>query len=530
MSNSFLKKLKENPEYFEFWQDLRVYCENLKIPDKEEFIYCLPILYKRIKNDGAGYYIYEALSKFAEKTPNDAIDLLKRIEEQGTKETLEFSASILSGLSRSKTDYLYKEKILEFINSQDQNKIYSGVDAAYRISFPNNNIDFEFLNEVHTSLKEIISLEFEEYLGIVTRFYNKHLNNIIEAKDTVISLLKLKSVYVQSEVARSLNEEFKPSTDIDYFKECLYLLSFTEIKYKNVYGIISHRLKGLINSYPDISTHFINSWISNHNKELKGVFVLRRIFEHLYFNNPKTIGLMFLNWLNSDDYYKKKSIQFIISNVSSKVDFISLPKNELKKIPETDTLYIVFMIVGNILDYKYVSEMLYNILEVNYNNKRIRNHIASLFVKYLIINYYSVTDILKGKKKSANKIISSIIDQIIEASEDYYKQIYDLKPVNEFEPSDKRMKYFLKQQNIQLQKLMDSNERKKDSFLDMLTSINLRAGKYFFSKYRGEYTQESEMQRFRSSVEAARVHYIDEIGQEKLRLIWQNMKRDELPN
>ena len=77
---------------------------------------------------------------------------------------------------------------------------------------------------------------------------------------------------------------------------------------------------------------------------------------------------------------------------------------------------------------------------------------------------------------------------------------------------------------------MDDSERKRDFFTDMLTKVNLRAGKSFFSKYRGEYSQESEMQSFRSSFEVARVQSIDEIGQEKLILMWQNMKRDELPN
>ena len=174
--------------------------------------------------------------------------------------------------------------------------------------------------------------------------------------------------------------------------------------------------------------------------------------------------------------------------------------------------------------------MLYCILEVNHKNEKIRNHIATLFAKYLIINYYSVTEILKKKRSSANKIIKSVIDQIIESSENYYKQVSELELVNEFEPSDKRMQYFLKQQNVQIQKLMDESEQKKDSFLSMLTNVNLRAGKSFFSKYRGEYSQEAEMQNFRSSFEVARVQSIDEIGQEKLRLMWQNRTRDEFSN
>jgi hypothetical protein len=92
------------------------------------------------------------------------------------------------------------------------------------------------------------------------------------------------------------------------------------------------------------------------------------------------------------------------------------------------------------------------------------------------------------------------------------------------------MNYFKKQQAVQMQKIMDDSESKNNSFLNMITNINLKAGKSFFSKFQGEYSQEAVMQNFKSSFEVARVQSIDEIGQEKLIVMWQNMKRNELPN
>ncbi|WNH11995.1 hypothetical protein [Thalassobellus suaedae] len=528
--NIFLKRLNENPDYHEFWQDFHVYCKNFEIQDKEYFVETLPLLYNRIKNDMANYAIYDAIRKFALEKPDEAIVILEMIEQKGTLETLDFSASIFGGLSQSKTNYPYKDKILSFIMSSDEYTVHSGISAAYQIMLENEQEKLKFLNAVHENLVKIIERDSIMNFGIIARFYNKYLNTIINAKEVVILLLEKKNVDVQNEVARSLNAEFKFEDDPDYFKKSLNLLTFTEVKYQGIYSTINYRLKDTLLTQPDIIIGFINNWVQNNRGKLKSITALEVLIHELYSNHPKTIEKLFLDWLNSDNNSYKIALQFVISDLSSKVDIICLPKELLKNLSETDSLYIVFMIVGYILDYKYASEMLYNILEVNYKNERIRNHIASLFAKYLIINYYSVTDILKNKRKTANKIISSIIDQIIDSSEHYYKQVSELELINEFEPSDKRMNYFLKQQNVQMQKLMDASDRKKDSFLDMLTSINLRAGKSFFSKYKGEYSQESEMQSFRSSVEVARVQYIDEIGQEKLRLMWQNIKRDELPN
>jgi len=530
VSNLLLKRLKKNPEYFEFWQDFHEYCKEFDIPNKKTFVELLPLISNRIKNDMAGYSIYESLRKFTSEKPNDAIEVLHMIEEDGNPEIFEFSTAILGGLSQSKTDYPYQDKILSLIKSSNEDETHLGINAAYQTVIKDQKKELDFLNKIQDSIKKVAERNSKKSLGIITRFYNKHLKKIDDAKEIIIKLLQLKNVDVQNEVARSLNEEFRIDDDIEYFKNCLSLLSFTDVKYTGIYNMIKYRLKEVIVSHPDIIVEFINHWIVNNKKNLKGVSVLEGIVQELYFNHPKTIKKLFLDWLNSDSSIYKHALPFVISDLNSKVDTIGLPKESLKDLSETDSLYTVFMIVGYILDRKYASEMLYNILEVKYDSARLRNHIATLFVKYLIINYYSVTEILKNKRKSANKIIKSVIDQIIAASENYYQQVSELESINEFEPSDKRMQYFLKQQNIQMQKLMDSSDRKRDSFLDMLTNVNLRAGKSFFSKYRGEYSQESEMQSFRSSFEVARVQYIDEIGQEKLRLMWQNMKRDELPN
>ena len=529
-AKTFLKQLNENSDYYEFWQDFHRYCQEFEIPNKEYFVESLPILFEKIKNDGASYSIYEALRKFASEKPKEAIEVLELIKKEGTFKTLNFTDSILGGLSQSDTNYPYKDEIFSLIKSSNENEINIGVKAAYQVIIKDKQEELKFLNQVSNNLIKVIKKESFKNLGAITRLYNKHLNSISEAKEIIVELLQKKNTEVQSEVARSLNEEIKFEADPEYFQKCLNLLTYTEYKYKGIYNTIEFRLKDTIAKNPEIIIEFINKWVLNNKGKIKEISVLKRIIAELYSTHPKRIEILFLDWLNSDNQLYKNALHFVINNFDDNINPIGLPKELLKNLNEEDSLYIVFMIVGNILDQKYASEMLYNILEVNYKNERIRNHIASLFVKYLIINYYSVTDILKTKRKNANKIITSIIDQIIEASENYYKQVSELEIINEFEPSDKRMNYYLKQHNVQMQKLMDESESKNNSFLNMFTNINIKAGKSFFSKHRGEYSQEAEMQNFKSSFEMPRIQSIDEIGQEKIRLMWQNMKRNELPN
>ena len=242
------------------------------------------------------------------------------------------------------------------------------------------------------------------------RNYDKILQKAI-----IIYLLESKNFSVQSEVARSLNEEFKPDEDIEHFKKCLNLLTYTDTKHQGIYSTIRFRLKEITKSHPNIILDFIEIWVLNNKENLKSISALEGVIEELYITNPETLKKMFLDWLNSDNSLYKYAVPFIISNL--KFESIGLHKESLKKVSETDSIYIAYMIVGHILDRKYATEMLYSILEVKYNNERVKNHIATIFVKYLIINFYSVTEILQKKSKSANKTIKSIIKQIINTSE-----------------------------------------------------------------------------------------------------------------
>lgn len=531
IAHTFLEKLNENPDYTGFWQDYRKYCKDFEITDNEMFVDSLPLLYGKLKNDVSSHVIYEAFKKYAYDNPTNAILIINILLEKATLFTLEYLHSFLVGLYDTKTNYPVKDKILKMIGSDNDDEINSGVRAAYQLNISNEENGMEFIHEVGNRLDEIITRKPKRNYGIITRFYIKFLNEIPKAKITIINLLELKIIDVQSEVAGALNEQINPHDDLNYFQACLNLLVYVDPKYSGVYSTIQYQLNEIADSFPDTIVIFINHWILNNTNNYKQCSVLEGTIHDLYTKNPQIIEKLFLDWLNSENPSYKNIMPFIIGDLSSNgVETVGLDKKSLKTLSDTDSLYITYMIVGYVHDRKYATEMLFNILEVKFNNEHIRNQIASLFVNYLIKNYYSITDILKSKLSNANKTLSSIINQVIEKSNLYYQQFSELESINEYEPSDKRMAYFIKQQSYQMQRLMDSPERKQPSFLDMVTNINLRAGKSFFSKYEGVYTEESYMQSFRSSVEMPRVQYIDEIGQEKLRLIWRNMKRNELPN
>lgn len=525
----FFERIKKDTDYYSFWQDLLKFCKSFKIPDEEEFVSLLPIFYRKFQNDAGGISFYNSLTNFSEKNPANAIRIWEIIEADKTKETLEFGASILIGISKANTNYPVEYIIRDLLQAPNEIENNTGVRSAYGLKV-NPKSSENTLLFFDKYINQLLTEKPDKNLGIISRFYLKYLFQIPGAKDKIKNLLEKKNIEVLGEVARSLNEEFKPEDDLDFFNSTLKHLSSTPTEYENVYRTIIYRLENLINNKPEIIVEFLESWILYHNRNLKNIGVLKSLVYKLHQNHQNLIGQLFLRWLNSDQKLFKEAMQPIISDLSYHVNTISLPKNDLDKLSCNDCLYVCYMIVGHILDQRYSAEMLYNILESKYKYATVKTLISSLFVNYLIINYYSVVEILKHKRKNANKTIKLIIDQIIDTSDDYYKRVVELDSIKEFEPSEERMNYFFKQQNLQFSDLIKKSKKKENSFLDMATNIQLRAGKSFFSKYEGEYTEERELQNIRSSVEVARVQFIDEIGQIKLRLIWQNTTRDGLSN
>jgi hypothetical protein len=114
-------------------------------------------LFEKIKNDGASYSIYEALRKFASEKPKEAIEVLELIKKEGTFKTLNFTDSILGGLSQSDTNYPYKDEIFSLIKSSNENEINIGVKAAYQVIIKDEQEELKFLNEVNNNLIKVVN-------------------------------------------------------------------------------------------------------------------------------------------------------------------------------------------------------------------------------------------------------------------------------------------------------------------------------------------------------------------------------------
>ena len=154
------------------------------------------------------------------------------------------------------------------------------------------------------------------------------------------------------------------------------------------------------------------------------------------------------------------------------------------------------------------------------------NFIKAIFNEYIVFNYPSTIEYLEEEKKKSSRKVQKVVNEIIEINKEYFEKINQLEFINEFNPSDKRLKIYngIHQKEFQI-KLKETTDN-KHSFLNMCKNIQLRTGKGMFSKHEGIYTEKTEMSRIQSSAELPRGEFIDAIGQEKIRAIYRNYTRE----
>lgn len=190
-----------------------------------------------------------------------------------------------------------------------------------------------------------------------------------------------------------------------------------------------------------------------------------------------------------------------------------------------DIEYVTRKVIGYVPHNEISTNLLYSILETRYYDEKVVMFVGDIFIDYLIFNYYSTIEFLKVKKKNSKGELKKIINRIIEEGEKYYSAYKELDILKEFEPSESRLNYINKIQIKKFNRSYEENNGKRNSFLNMLTTLHFRAGKSAFAKFNNEYSTPMQPQLISHSAEMPRGEYIDPSGQAQLRLECQNSTR-----
>lgn len=523
-SLEFLKNLKKGViDEHQFWSDIDQFYSKNEILDAKLFVSCFSTINAFfINNYGSGAF-YNWLEKYAESNPESAKQVKFEIEENSSRDTYEFWASIVFGLQKQGDDF--ENEIIENIKSSDGYKISAGFRAATIIK-PNNIKSFCCKLDILIDLSRFNEFFEDIDWAYLMNYFTRHLQAFPKYDSRIRELFKVESIFISSALVRALNSYIEFDKNEELFYLSIEHLAKAPLESSNIYRSINYTLDKFIESNPEIVKHLLENWIECHLPEATGMEALEHLLNDFVKKNPKSFYNLISNWLLKSHKHGL-AVQYVISEIRGNRNSVQLDDLWLKDLKEEDSKLLTLRVIGFAWDKDVAYTMLLQILESNLDSQEVINNTANLIYSELLLNYPSLIDRLK-EKETSNKKYKSIIDQIIARADVYFNRLSSLPIFDEFKPSDKRLTYYNKTQFKNLGG--EAIENKKPSFLDFADKTQLRAGKGFFSKTEYGYSKVMEPKLISHSKEMPRLEFIDPIGQQAKRLHFRYISKDELHN
>ncbi len=523
-SENFLEKVKTNSiEKFQFWSDIQKFYEKNEIKDVKLLVSCFENINEIFKSDYASGEFYTWLEKFSESNLEIGIQIKDEIEKNPSRDTYEFWASVVYGLSKSENNF--EEEIINNIISDTGYLVSAGLRAATIVKPKAKSTFYSHIDSpIHLdNFKEV----FEDIdWAYLMNFYARHLEDYSKFDERIRELLEIDSVYLYSALVRALNSYIKLDKNEALFYLSIERLSKVPLKYSGIYNTLNYSFNKYYESNPKVIEFFLEKWIDNQLPNAAGMQVLENLVNKFNDKNPKYFHRLISIWLLKSQNYGL-AVQYIVSEVRNSRDKLQLDIQWLRDLDVDDIVLLSLRVIGFVWDKDVAYKMLFQILQTHINSQEIINNTASLIYSELLLNYPSLIERLKNEDISDRKL-KSVAAQITKRADEYFNRLSELSVYEEFKPSEKRLAYYNKIQFSQLGG--EALESKKSSFLDFVDKTQLRAGKGFFSKTEYGFTEIMEPKRISHSMEMPRLEFIDPIGQQTKRLHFRYISKDELYN
>lgn len=524
----FLEDINSGKKIKLLWQECKKFCEDIESVDDSLLLSSLEKLLVVLKKNHSTRQFQSALEKLAKNDQKRGENLYNNILKTKSSNSLPLLASLLVGIYSSCTESAIR-KIRDLVDSDEENLKVIGLESIAKIDLSKDKAPKEFIKWIDNKLLVYAKKNNKEKLlvstFIVARVQRKQLDKAEEAIDILSSKTQ---TLIKAELFSYLAYNLDLDTEIDLVEKHIYKLLNIELEYKGLYSQLSHFLESLVAKNINLVVDFLTQWILQNIEIARKIQLFAYVINTIYDEHYVEFQKVFTQWLNRDEPNFHIAI-FEMNRVGEIRDIghLELCEKLIQSYTIYDIEYITFKILAYVYDKDTSLNIVYSILRVKYEDKELSRFLSDVFIDYFIFNYYSAIDFLEEKAKSAPAKLKKIIKTIISEGQKSYASHSDLKILKEFHPSEKRLNHFNKIRSKKFQKSFKETNNDRNSFLSMAKNLYFRTGKSSFAKFRGEYSKEMTPALISHSGELPRGEFIDPVGQAKLRLQWQNFKRNK---
>lgn len=501
----------------EIWAALKKFNEispTLELTSKN--IAHLLVAFESVEDMGAIKEVRRAIETWAEHNQNSAMDVLTNLLEVNTDQLYSIAPVITKVLSTTSHRQNLFNQLSALLNSSSFKAISAGIRSLSSVL--NWNLESKDDQKILRDSEKLYLRLAQDDLndGLLADISNCCFTLYSSFKNPDYILLKLaesNNPQVQYSIATGLWVRLKNIEHPQLFESLLMSLSTIDDSKKGLVSQTDRTLHNVAIANAEVVLKYFNKWIAE--RTLDKIFHLKefkRTFETIIAHDK----LAFETWITKSLLSKDSKFHVAVAEVLSVTHTplsveLQFDREIISNIKIEDIKHLTFKTLGWINSKRYWRSLILSLLVQKIEDKESSTFLSSIFLEPILYHYPSTKEYLNSKKSSISPSVAKALKFIIKKSDAYFEAIEKLEHRQEFIPSEQKVLAYHKLQNKILIEGIKKNEG-EDAFMNSVTTIDLKGGKYWFCKTSGTYSKKSELNTIEHGMEIARTEVINPIG------------------
>lgn len=531
---SFMAKLArdEAANRSRFWTLYRDFCKALPNLDvePESLAESLGPIVEATADDLAGGEIYNAVRLLAATSASVAERLVTAFLDRSGSPAVSFAPSALVGLFEFDEDRAHRTA-LDWTRTDQEAVRRGGVSALGR--FPYRSGDAPLLAATKARFREMRETPDADTDYTLIRAHSDLLDRVPALRDGLGELMGREDPAARHEAARTLMRWKDTEHWQKWWLTGLERIAETPAENAGTLGMVDHALSTVAESEPEVVVSFLERFARERSEEELAAIEVEQLFpmtwRFLRTGGRKHLQVLVTRWFASTDTHLHWfAHQFVQAHARSgdqeSNDDLGLDPEELSKLSPATTTHLLKRVMGWVVGGRPLATLLASALEISPDDPdsdSVGEVVSEALAGFVLYNYPGEAGGVLRRKAEAHKGTRTgrVVQQALDASEEYYEALRDLPELHEIRPPDRRLHLIELAQGTMQSRIMDE-ARKRSVILDLVHRVPLKYGRGFFSRDEdGGFSSTTGLTSFSHEVEIPRMEVINPVGMAFHRLL-----------
>lgn len=478
--------------------------------------------------------VFKSVRDLAQQQPDLGVSLLEEILQEPEEPLTDLIPVLLGGLSTGDLNWAHQESI-RLAASATPLLRPAGTKALGILDYTSHGAA-AFLTKTREVLEKMRVSEDAEILPAVAYSFGCLFEVDPPTVEALCKLSELPDANVQMQISLFLFRQASQHSEKPWLRHILFNLATVDAECNSIIHKLDHVLGEVAKTNPPLIVRFLEEWIDNHASEEHTTnanivesfsFTVSRILEH----GSPCLEEIITQWFSTENQRLNHAASSLITSVlhrthSTHPMTLSLHKDTLDNLNDTEIVHILHMILGYVNDPHCLCSLCFSILRKSRVSRAMKDRLVAAFADFILYNYPETGfEYLEKRRGSSVQKERDLARRSIERANEYFEPLKRIERLREFHPPTKRVHEFGKAESKVFQQVA-KEEEDKSILRKLCTTITVLGGRRCFSDQSGGFSSRSGFHEFRMSIEAPRGERIDPIGQRVARFRWRNSKKD----